>query len=77
MHLIHPEHPPANPGSLDPASPPSKTSGGLLSERRLVYFLSGAPNERRAPNGQSYGYDNFDGGAMFLDCQHEKSLRYT
>jgi very-short-patch-repair endonuclease len=47
MHLIHPEHPPANPGSLDPASPPSKTSGGLLSERRLVYFLSGAPTKGR------------------------------
>ncbi len=33
MHLIHPEHPPANPGSLDPASSPSHP--------QVVYFLSG------------------------------------
>jgi hypothetical protein len=46
MHLIHPEHPPANPGSPDPASPHIGPSSGLLSERRLVYCLSGAPTER-------------------------------
>ncbi len=33
MHEIHPEHPPANPGSLDPASPPSGP--------QVVYFPSG------------------------------------
>jgi hypothetical protein len=31
--LIHPEHPPANPGSHDPASPQSGP--------QVVYFLSG------------------------------------
>jgi hypothetical protein len=41
MYLIHPEHPPANPGSLDPASShPAlrwssfRAANGLLSERR-------------------------------------------
>jgi hypothetical protein len=45
MQLIHPEHPPANSGSHDPASPPS-VLGWATFGRRLVYFLSGEPNCR-------------------------------
>lgn len=43
MHEIHPEHPPANSGFTDPGKPAIRPSVGLLSEWRLVYFLSDAP----------------------------------
>ena len=43
MHLIHPEHPPSGPRIPRSGKPAIRPSGGLLSERRMVYFLSGAP----------------------------------
>jgi hypothetical protein len=43
MHLIHPEHPFSEPRITQSGKSAIRPSGGLLSERRLVYFLSGAP----------------------------------
>ena len=44
MHLIHPEHPlQRTPAPRTPASPLVRPSGGLLSERRMDHFPSGAP----------------------------------
>ena len=43
MHLIHPEHPFSEPRIARSGKSAIRPSGGLLSERRLVYFLSGAP----------------------------------
>ena len=43
MHLIHPEHPFSEPRIPRSGKSAIRPSGGLLSERRLVYFLSGAP----------------------------------
>jgi hypothetical protein len=43
MYLIHPEHPFSEPRIPRSGKPAIRPSGGLLSERRLVYFLSGAP----------------------------------
>ena len=51
MYLIHPAHPPANPGSLDPASPHQalrwstfRAANGLLSERRAQMANSDGTN---------------------------------
>jgi len=44
MHLIHPEHPSSELRISQSGKPAVRPSGGLLSERRLVYFLSGAPS---------------------------------
>jgi hypothetical protein len=43
MHLIHPEHPLSGPQIPRSGKSTIRPSGGLLSERRLAYFLSGAP----------------------------------
>ncbi len=43
MHEIHPEHPSSELRIPRSGKPAVRPSGGLLSERRLVYFLSGAP----------------------------------
>ncbi len=48
MHLVHPEHPlQRTPAPRTPASPLVRPSGGLLSERRMDHFPSGAPTRRR------------------------------
>jgi hypothetical protein len=47
MHLIHPEHPLSGPQILGSGKSAIRPSGGLLSERRLAYFLSGAPRADR------------------------------
>ena len=46
MYLIHPEHPSSELRIPRSGKPAVRPSGGLLSERRLVYFLSGAPRWR-------------------------------
>lgn len=43
MHLIHPEHPLSGRRIPRSGKPAVRPSGGLLSERRLAYFLTGAP----------------------------------
>ena len=43
MHEIHPEHPLSEPQIPRSGKSAVRPSGGLLSERRLAYFLSGAP----------------------------------
>ena len=51
MHLIHPEHPLSGPRIPRSGKPAIRPSGGLLSERRMAYFLSGAPSPpRRHPS---------------------------
>ena len=51
MHEIHPEHPLSEPQIPRSGKSAIRPSGGLLSERRLAYFLSGAP-KRDADRGR-------------------------
>jgi hypothetical protein len=48
MHEIHPEHPLSEPQIPRSGKSAIRPSGGLLSERRLAYFLSGAPKAELA-----------------------------
>src|SRR5688572_11580336 len=50
MHEIHPEHPLSEPQIPRSGKSAIRPSGGPLSERRLAYFLSGAPTSCPRPH---------------------------
>jgi hypothetical protein len=70
MHLIHPEHPSSELRIPRSGKPAIRPSGGLLSERRLVYFPSGAPTIRNqsldnTPDGLKAGLISLSRDALF------------
>jgi hypothetical protein len=66
MHEIHPEHPLSEPQIPRSGKSAIRPSGGLLSERRLAYFLSGAPTEtERGKTGQTASWIFLSSAALF------------
>ena len=52
MYLIHPEHPLQRTPDRRSGKPAVRSSGGLLSERRMDHFPSGAPTHAASPSRQ-------------------------